>query len=507
MNAAHPANPGSSPSRIRYPIVLLCLVFSGQLSCGSMWIASDSVGRVGQSVTEPSLDQPNIVYILVDNWGWADVSVQGGKIPTPRIDELAAAGIRLTNFNVENQCTPTRSAIHTGRLPIRSGTQRVSGPGDADGLAVWEYTLAELLSDEGYATALFGKWHLGSQPGRMPNDQGYDSWWGINEGSNAAGYTATPQFDPAVAAIPHVWVGEKGAVSRPIRKYDIAARERFDRESVDRAAEFIRARAKSDRPFFAFVGFTHLHPPFVVHPDFNGRSGKGIYADSQLEIDFNVGRLLDAIQQVGVAENTLVILTGDNGPGSFPVGEGPDWFVEGSAGPWRGGLSTGYEGGLRTPAIAKWPGHIPAARVSDEIFSALDWLPTLAHLIGGSTRIPTDRPIDGVDQSEFLLGRQLHSNRESTVTFVGEEIFAVKWRNMKMHFFTAEHTHSPIQSHTFPKIFDLEVDPGELRELWEAEGFVHAWVTTPISKIIADLKSSMQSYPNIQPGHEFPGYE
>ena len=129
--------------------------------------------------------QPNIVYILVDNWGWGDISVQGNTFPTPRIDALAAEGLRLTNFNVQNQCTPTRSALHTGRLPIRSGTQKVAAPGEPDGMAPWEYTVAELLSDAGYATALYGKWHLGSKPGRMPNDQGYDEWWGINEGWSA----------------------------------------------------------------------------------------------------------------------------------------------------------------------------------------------------------------------------------------------------------------------------------------------------------------------------------
>ena len=158
-------------------------------------------------------DKPNIVYMLVDNWGWGDLSIQGSTIATPRIDSLAGQGTRFTNFNVQNQCTPTRSALHTGRLPIRSGTQKVPAPGEPDGLAPWEYTIAELLSDAGYATALYGKWHIGSKVGWLPNDQGYDEWWGINEGSNAAAYTSTPQFDPKVAEVPHFWEGKKGAPS------------------------------------------------------------------------------------------------------------------------------------------------------------------------------------------------------------------------------------------------------------------------------------------------------
>jgi len=137
---------------------------------------------------------PNIVFILVDNWGWGDISIQGGKTPTPEIDQLADEGLRFTNYNVETQCTPTRSAIHTGRLPIRSGTHKVTH-GAPYGMAPWEYTIAELLSDSGYDTALFGKWHLGRTEGRLPTDQGYDEWYGIKDSSGTAGYTSAPDYD------------------------------------------------------------------------------------------------------------------------------------------------------------------------------------------------------------------------------------------------------------------------------------------------------------------------
>ena len=155
-----------------------------------------------------------MVYILVDNWGWGDISLQGGTIPTPRIEELASQGTRFTNFNVQNQCTPTRSAIHTGRYPIRSGTQKVPAPGEPQGMAPWEYTIAELFSDSGYATAMYGKWHIGDKDGRLPNDQGYDEWYGTKESAMEASYTSTPQFDPEVFDIPHIWGGKKGASSK-----------------------------------------------------------------------------------------------------------------------------------------------------------------------------------------------------------------------------------------------------------------------------------------------------
>ena len=452
-------------------------------------------------------DKLNVVYILVDNWGWGDISAQGSTIQTPRIDQLASEGLRMTNFNVQNQCTPTRSALHTGRLPIRSGTQKVPAPGEPDGLALWEYTIAELLSDAGYATTLNGKWHVGSQIGKLPNNHGYDEWWGINEGSNAAGYTSTPQFDPEVAEVPHIWQGVKGKQSEKVRIYDIAAKSTLDRETTERTIDFINKNVKQDKPFFAYVGFTHFHPPWGVHPDFVNKSKAGIYADTKMEVDYNVGLILDAIKKAGIEKNTIIILTGDNGAANYPSPGIVTGEVGGSNGPWRGGLSTAYEGGMRTPAMIRWPGHIPAGNVSDEIVADLDWYPTIANLIGEPKRIPTDRPIDGINQKDFLLGKKEKSNREHVVTYVGDKVFAVKWRDMKIHFAASEGTHSVVQTYTFPQVFDIKEDVKESFELWGNEGYIHAWVMGPVMKILAEVQGSMQKYPNIKPGEDFKGYE
>jgi len=464
---------------------------------------------IGMALLAPAVfaaDKPNVVYILVDNWGWGDISAQGGTLQTPNIDQFASEGFRLTNFNVQNQCTPTRSALHTGRLPIRSGTQKVSAPGEPDGLALWEYTIAELLSDAGYATTLNGKWHVGSKIGRLPNNHGYDEWWGINEGSNAAGYTSTPQFDPEVAEIPHIWQGKKGENSTKVRIYDVEAKSSLDREITERTIAFMKKNAKQGKPFFAYVGFTHFHPPWGVHPDFENKSGAGIYADTKMEVDYNVGQILAAIEKAGIEKDTIVILTGDNGAANYPSPGLVTGEVGGSNGPWRGGLSTAYEGGMRTPAMVRWPGNIPAGRVSDEIVADLDWYPTIANLIGEQKRIPTDRPIDGIDQKEFLLGRQEKSNREHAVTYVGDKVFAVKWRNMKVHFAATEGTHSVVQTYTFPQVFDIKEDVKESYELWGNEGYVHAWVMGPVTRILTDLAVSMHEYPNIKPGEDFKGY-
>jgi arylsulfatase A-like enzyme len=451
--------------------------------------------------------KPNIIYILVDNWGWGDLSVQGGTIQTPNIDSLARQGLRLTNFNVQNQCTPTRSALHTGRLPIRSGTYKVPAPGEPDGLAAWEYTLPELLSDAGYQTALFGKWHLGMNVDKLPNTQGYDQFWGHSEGTNAASYTSTPQFDPSVATVPFIWEGKKGEKATKVMPFDLQARALMDKRITDKSIAYIKKMAKSGKPFYNYIGLTHFHPPFLVHPDFANASKAGVFADTVMEVDHNIGLILKGIKDAGIEDNTIVILTGDNAAGSFPAGGLASGEVSGSNGPWRGGLSTAYEGGMRTPAMVRWPGKIAENKISDEIFADLDWYPTIAELAGAKARIPSDRPMDGLSQTNFLLGKQEKSSREYVVTFVGTDVWSVKWRNMKIHFKAAEGSHSLVQTFTFPQVYDIKNDPSESYELWGNEGYAHAWVMEPVSKILGSLQASMVKFRNIKPGEEFEGYQ
>ncbi|MCP4381384.1 MAG: sulfatase-like hydrolase/transferase [Hyphomicrobiales bacterium] len=444
-----------------------------------------------------AMKKPNVIYILVDNWGWADLQIQGGSIPTPRMNALANEGLRLTNFNVESQCTPTRSAILTGRLPIRSGTHKVTY-GLPYGLTPWEYTLAQLLSDAGYGTALFGKWHLGDVEGRLPTDQGFDQWFGIKNTSDEAGYSSTPQFDPEVMPQPNIWEGRKGEPSHPIRPFNLESRKTIDREIVERSERYIAEQAKSGNPFFLYIGMTQIHPPLGHHPDFDNATGTGIYGDIVTELDYNVGRIADALDAAGISEDTIVILTGDNGAVTEGIGGG-------SNGPWRGGF-TGYEAGLRTVGMIRWPARIEAGRVSDEIFAALDWMPTIAGMIGESERIPDDRPIDGLDQSAFVLGGQEESRREHVLYFIGEDLFAVKWRTFKIHLKTAETMWSPLQEHMFPPVYDVRNDPGEDNDLMKQSLFAYSWVYSPMNKILGELGKSIHTYPNIKPGQEFDGY-
>jgi arylsulfatase len=454
------------------------------------------LATAGLAAAQPA--KPNIVYILVDNWGWGDIRIQGGSVPTPRIDELASEGLRLTNFNVESQCVPTRSAIMTGRLPIRSGTHRVTY-GLPYGLAPWEYTLPELLSDAGYGTAAFGKWHLGDIEGRLPTDQGFDVWFGIKNTTDEAGYSSTPQFDPEVFPPPYIWQAVKGQPPEKVRPFDLQSRKTIDREIVERSEAFITEQARGAKPFFLYTSLTQIHPPLGHHPDFDNASRVGIYGDILMEVDYNTGRLLDALEEAGVAANTIVILSGDNGAVTDGIGGG-------STGPWRGGF-TGYEGGLRTVGMIRWPGKIEPGRVSDEIFAALDWMPTLAHLIGEEGRIPDNRPIDGINQADFILGKREDSNREHVLCYIGEDLVSVKWRTFKIHLKTYESLWAPAQEYQFPPVYDVANDPGEANNLMKFALFSHSWVYGPMGTILSEKTRSMARYPNIKPGEEFEGYE
>lgn len=391
----------------------------------------------------------------------------------------------------------------TGRLPIRSGTQKVPAPGEPQGMAPWEYTIAELLSDSNYATAAYGKWHIGDKDGRLPNDQGFDEWYGIKESAMAASFSSTPQFDPEIFELQYIWEGKKGGKSTKVKEFNLETRANLDLEVVDKASAFIRQNATKNKPFYVYIALTQIHPPFLPQEGFEGKSGAGEYADIQMQIDFNVGNILSAIDEAGISDDTLVILTGDNAAGE----QSAQWQGEGgSNGPWRGGLSTGYEGGMRTPAMIRWPGKISSGNVSNEIIADLDMYPTIATLAGESEKIPSDRPMDGIDKSDFILGKQEKSNREHVITYVGDDVFSVKWRSIKVHFFTAEGTFSPIVKSTFVEMYDIKNDPGETRELWRNEGYSHIYLMQPIMKILGEKAKSMREFPNIKPGAEFNGY-
>jgi arylsulfatase A-like enzyme len=317
----------------------------------------------------------------------------------------------------------------TGRFAIRSGTHSVPLPGTPDGLTQWEVTLAELLSGAGYATAAFGKWHLGSAQERLPNHQGFGEWYGIPRTTDEAMFPSQPGAQAAHVPFMHVMEGRKDQKSREVVLYDLEQRRLIDAELTRRTIDFMQRSVKGEKPFYAYVPFTLVHFPTLPNPKFAGKTGHGEFADSLAEMDANVGEILDAVDALGIRDNTIFVFASDNGPD-------PTAPYQGSSGPWRGYYFTHMEGSLRTPFIIRWPGRIPAGRVSNEIVHAVDTFTTLAAI--GSAKLPQDRPIDGFDQSDFLLGKTEHSAREGFPVFVADRMEAVKWRNYKMTFYEAQ---------------------------------------------------------------------
>jgi len=440
--------------------------------------------------------RPNIVLINMDNLGYGELGCYGGGIlrgaPTPRLDKLAMEGTRLLNFNVEAQCTPSRAALMTGRHGIRSGNGSVHIETAIYGLTQWEYTMANMLSDVGYATAIFGKWHLGHTEGRFPTDQGFDEWYGIPNSTDESLWAGNSMFDPKshpFARLEHVMEGRKGQAPTEVKVYDLKARALIDRELTDQTIDFMKRQVEAGKPFFAYVPYTMVHIPVVPHPDFSGSTGNGFWADALAQIDAYAGELLDTVDKLGIRDNTIFIFTSDNGPEMVEPWTG--W-----AGPWRGTYFTGMEASLRVPFIIRWPGKIPAGRVSNEIVHEMDLFTTFAAIVGG--KVPTDRAIDGVNQFDFLIGKQEQSNRDSVIIYVGDDIFGVKWKNWKMMSKELVRGTDPIQQLGIPKFINLHLDPTEEHPLtYETE---HLWVRFPCVQRLLDHLASLRKYPPIKPG-------
>ena len=435
--------------------------------------------------------QPHIVLVLADNLGWGELGCYGGGAlrgaPTPRIDSLADEGLKCLNFNVESDCVPTRSALMTGRHPIRTGALQSVPAGLPQGIHPWEITLPQVLKQAGYDTAMFGKWHLGDRPGRYPNDRGFDEWYGIPRTSNETLFTQSPGFDQTVVDIPQVMEGFAGQPAKDVAEYDLEKRRLIDSELTEKSIDFMRRKANGDKPFFLYVPLTHLHFPTLAHPDFAGKSGVGEFADSMMEMDYRVGALMDAVKALGIENNTLFIFASDNGP-EFRR----PW--RGTAGPWSGTYHTAMEGGLRVPLIVKWPGHIDKARVSDDIVHVTDLFTTLIEVAGAE--MPTDRPIDGLSQLSWWKGLVEKSAREGFLFYIKTELRAVKWRHWKLHFVFESEPNSGTKHLETPWLFNIKRDPKEETDAAMEDG----WVRGPMRKMIMAFEKTLKEHPPIAPG-------
>jgi arylsulfatase len=436
--------------------------------------------------------KPNIVVIMTDNQGYGDLNIYGGvRADTPSIDRLAAEGVQFMDFQVEPGCTQTRAAFMTGRMPIRSGTDGFVLPGQQGGLHPTEVTIAELMKGAGYATANYGKWHLGETHERQPHMQGFDEWYGITN-------TSIP-IDPNFPGINTEWLipqqvlearaGEQAIV---VREMDLEYRALVDRDLTERSVDFIERNATEGTPFFLLTTFINPHHPVIPHPDFSGKSKGGAYTDVLMEIDHNIHQILSAIDDAGIRDNTIVIYFSDNGPTRYS----PEPDQNGDNGVWSGELGSAWEGGLRTIGMMRWPGKIRENWRTDEMFHVMDFFATLGNVVGAN--IPADRPIDGFDQTEFLLGNQDASARDHRLVFYQGKFVAIRWKHYKAHFVTYgryKSLSSAAEDHgQIPLIYNLYSDPKELIDIFGASGGTPLF--QPMAAQAAQYIASFREHPN-----------
>jgi arylsulfatase A-like enzyme len=366
-----------------------------------------------EALQNKSNRSPNVVVVFVDDMGYADLGCFGAqKIATPNLDRMAQQGIRFTSFYVAQPvCSASRVALLTGKYSHRTGILGALGPGSKNGLGE-QKTIADLLKALGYATAIYGKWHLGHLAEHLPMRHGFDDYFGLPYSNDMWPKHPTAKFPDLPLMEQDKIIGHNPDQTKLTTWY------------TERAVKFIEKNR--ERPFFLYLAHNMPHVPLFVSPRFQGKSEQGLYGDVIMEIDWSVGQILETLQRLGLDENTLVIFTSDNGP----------WLSyghhAGSAGRLREGKGTTWEGGVRVPFIARWPGRIPAGKTNHESAMTIDLLPTIARLTGA--KLPSYK-IDGKDISPLLLDQPgAKSPQEAYLFFWGKELQAVRSGPWKLYF-------------------------------------------------------------------------
>jgi arylsulfatase A-like enzyme len=479
--------------------------------------------------------KPNILVIMPDDVGVSNISayhrgMMGGR--TPNIDRLAREGVLFTDAYAQQSCTAGRAAFITGQSPFRTGLLKVGLPGAKQGLQDKDPTIAELLKPMGYATAQIGKNHLGDRNEYLPTVHGFDEFFGNLYHLNSEEEPEDPQYpkDPKFSAI----FGPRGVLDcKATDKDDPTEDPRFGRigkqtikdtgpltrkrmetveeEFLDRASDFIKRSVKADKPFFLWYNPTRMHVWTHLSPKWADKSGYGIFADGMMELDWEVGELLKQLDDLGIADNTIVIFTTDNGVQSSS-------WPDGGVGPFRGEKGTTWEGGFRVPMIVKWPGTIKPGSIVNEIFSFEDWLPTLVAGAGdpnikekllkgmkvGDKKFKVH--LDGYNFVPFFKGEVPKGPRHEMFYFTDNaDLFAVRYDDWKVHFKTIDGNlfSGQVRETNVPLVVNLRMDPFE--RMWDESGSYSRWwgeklwTMMPATVIVGQFLETFKEYPPSQP--------
>ncbi|MDX1736462.1 MAG: arylsulfatase [Halioglobus sp.] len=462
--------------------------------------------------TQAETDKPNILVIWGDDIGWSNLSAYhrgllGGS--TPNIDRIANEGALFTDYYGEQSCTAGRSAFITGQHPLRTGLLKVGLPGADIGIREQDPTLAGLLKPHGYTSGQFGKNHLGDKDEFLPTNHGFDEFLGnlyhlnAEEEPETYFYPKDPEFQKRYAprGVIHSFSDGKVQDTGPLTRKRM---ETIDQEFTDAALKFIDRAHNDNKPFFVWFNATRMHVWTRLAPKWQGASGYGLYADGLMEHDYHVGQLLDKLDELGIADNTIVVYSTDNGSQT-------NTYPDGGAEPFRGEKGSTWEGGFRVPALIRWPGVVKPGTIINDIFSHQDWLPTLmaaagepginaklrkGHRVGDMTYKVY---LDGYDQTDLLSGKG--PGKRSTIYYFDDNanFNALRWNDWKIHFAVNwDGWGGPREAFNFPRVIHLRSDPyeGSLESGLYARFFGdQLWLFVPMQQEVGKWLSTFREFP------------
>ncbi|WP_310620607.1 arylsulfatase [Flexibacterium corallicola] len=496
-----------------------------------LFIAASITLIFSSSAQQKTADKPNILVIMADDVSWDNVGVYSQdlkSIETPNLDRLASEGMRFTDYYAQPTCTAGRSAFITGQLPIRTGLHTVGLPGDPIGLSAEDPSLAQLLKKLGYATGQFGKNHLGDRNEFLPTVHGFDEYWGWLYHLNAMEYESDPDWpdEPkfndefAPRHLIHSWAQEDddptidprwGKVGKQkIQDEGPAPPERqktLDDDVTRYTIDFMERSVKEQKPFFVWMAPARAHVWTYLKKEYEDQLGNGLGLQDVImkELDDNVGKALEALDRLGISQNTIVIFTSDNGPETLTWPDGGTTLFHGEKG-------TTWEGGFRVPAIIRWPDNVPAGHVEKQIFDAMDWMPTLVAAAGGPQDLPAKLKegmdgykvhLDGYNQLDLLKGTG-PSKRKEVILYERTELQAIRYGDWKAHFvIQPEGWFGPKVKLNAPILYNLRRDPYE-KVAVESGMYIKwlgkkMWAFGPVQRLVQYHLETLEEFPPREP--------